>query len=63
VRCDILEEKCEPTPTGSSVTAVGTIDRSDATADETEMTKSHTTENLVLNSSTKSLSPHLYQCL
>jgi hypothetical protein len=33
---DILEEKCEPTPTGSTVTALWTTDKSDATADETE---------------------------
>jgi hypothetical protein len=52
---DILEEECQPTTTttGSSVTAVWTIEWSDATADKTEMTVIHTTENLVVNSSPK----------
>jgi len=43
--------KCKPTTTGRSVTAVWTIERSDATADQTEMTASHTTQNFVVKSS------------
>jgi len=45
---DILEEKCESKTTKSIVTSVWTTDRSDATADETEVIKTHTTENFVV---------------